>query len=361
MLVKVLLLSAYDTPSHRFWCTALQQQFTDVDWTYLSLPGRYFSWRIRGNALTWSIREAQVLSQQYDRVLATSMTDLATLRGLCPALTSAVNILYFHENQFAYPLTASAHASVEPQMVTLYSALCADRLVFNSDYNRQTFLRGVDQLMRQLPDEVPPGIALALTAKATVLPVPLAEPVGAAQPLKSASLPLEIVWNHRWEYDKGPEQLLAQVRALPAELRLKFHVLGQQFRQQPPEFAELRQLLEARGWLGRWGYVADQQAYFALLRQSHAVLSTAHHDFQGLAVLEAVAYGCVPLVPKRLVYPEWFGAEACYAEPPQTGPTLSERIIAMHDALAQGVVAAPVDVSRFSWPALRPQYQALLT
>lgn len=358
--MKVLLLSAYDTPSHRYWCMTLQRNLPGIDWTYLSLPGRYFSWRIRGNGLTWSIRERDLLRQTYDLVLATSMTDLATLRGLCPALAAVPNILYFHENQFAYPQSALAHTSVEPQMVTLYAALCADKLVFNSHYNRQTFLSGVAQLLRKLPDEIPPGIVQSLTHKASVLPVPLDMHMGPAPQAIPRQLPLEIIWNHRWEYDKGPRQLLEYIDSLPPERRLRFHIVGQQFRQQPPEFEHIHRLLSERGWLGQWGYVRERQSYVQLLQRGHAVLSTAEHDFQGLAVLEAVAAGCAPLVPRRLAYPEWFGEANCYAEGGQVGASLPDLIAQLEDSLTRGAAPTLPDISHLYWPALLPPYSALL-
>ncbi|MFT7132051.1 MAG: hypothetical protein ACI81O_000759 [Cyclobacteriaceae bacterium] len=42
--------------------------------------------------------------------------------------------------------------------------------------------------------------------------------------------------------------------------------------------------------------------YLALLGRSHVVLSTAIHEFPGVAVLEAVAVGCLPVVPDALAY-----------------------------------------------------------
>lgn len=362
--MKVLLLSAYDTPSHNYWCLSLQRHITNIDWTYLSLPGRYFSWRIRGNSLTWSVRERERLAQHYDLIIATSMTDLATLRGLCPALAAVPTILYFHENQFAYPQSALAHASVEPKMVTLYAGLAADYLIFNSDYNRRTFLTGVAALLRQLPDEIPAGIVDSLRGKASVLPVPIDLPVTSANGLPSRAapeqLPLEIVWNHRWEYDKGPRQLLDCVLSLPADCQVRFHVVGQQFRKQPPEFAQIQQVLHQRGWLGQWGTVTERAAYLRLLQSCHCVLSTAEHDFQGLAVLEAVAAGCRPLVPNRLAYPEWFGSEHCYGEESVPELSLQDTIVKLHDQLAgDGMPAAP-DVSFLSWDALLPRYRTLL-
>ncbi len=50
----------------------------------------------------------------------------------------------------------------------------------------------------------------------------------------------------------------------------------------------------------------NKREYQALLQQSNVVLSTALHDFQGIAVLEGVAAGCIPVVPNRLAYPELF-------------------------------------------------------
>jgi len=48
------------------------------------------------------------------------------------------------------------------------------------------------------------------------------------------------------------------------------------------------------------------------LRLSDMVLSTSLHDFQGLAIQEAVMAGCVPLLPNHLVYPEIFSDDYLY-------------------------------------------------
>jgi len=353
--MKILLLSPYDAASHASWRTGLCQQLPQFDWTCLTLPARFFTWRIRGNSLTWGLEQRQLLEQDYDLLLATSMTDLATLRGLVPALARLPTLLYFHENQFAYPKTAHQHSSVEPQMVSLYSALCADGLIFNSQYNRGTFLQGLADLLRRLPDGVPSGVVDLLTVKSRVLPVPV-HGSGLPSSQRSIAPPVQVVWNHRWEYDKGPEQLLAALQQLPAHLPLQVHVIGQRFRSEPAEFPRIKALLSERGWLGDWGYLADEVAYAQRLADSHLVLSTAHHDFQGLAVLEAVAAGCVPLVPDRLAYPEWFGPAYRYADPSE----LVAKLTGWVDACVSGRIYAP-DVSTWSWSNLGPQYAALFT
>jgi hypothetical protein len=84
--------------------------------------------------------------------------DLAALSGIVPALAPLPTLLYFHENQFDYRLSESAHASIEPEIVNLYSALATQQLVFNSDDNRRTFLSGARALLRKIPDAVPGGM-----------------------------------------------------------------------------------------------------------------------------------------------------------------------------------------------------------
>ncbi len=125
------------------------------DWRLLTLPARYFSWRIRGAPLSWLAEQHEVLHQSYDLLIATSMVDLATLKGLVPSLAATPTLLYFHENQFAYPKSATQHPGVEAQMVNIYGALAADRVLFNSAYNRDSFFSGARALLSRLPDHRP--------------------------------------------------------------------------------------------------------------------------------------------------------------------------------------------------------------
>ena len=133
---SIWLLSAYRSDSHAAWADWLVENFTEIHWHKLELPGRHFRWRIRGNPLSWLDK---LPSEIPDLILATSMVDLATLKGLHPHLANIPCIYYFHENQFAYPTSDKQHDSVDPQMVQLYGALCANKLLFNSAYNRDSF------------------------------------------------------------------------------------------------------------------------------------------------------------------------------------------------------------------------------
>jgi glycosyltransferase involved in cell wall biosynthesis len=366
--LRILLLSAYDAASHRRWRQGLVAQFSQHDWQVLSLPPRHFSWRIRGNGLSWALSARQVLEQHYDLLVATSMVDLATLKGLVPALAATPSVVYFHENQFAYPHTESAHASVEPQMVTLYAALAADRIVFNSEYNRSTFFQGVGQLLAKFPDEVPDGVVDLLVARSEVLPVPLEiESLAGAAKSSSADGPLHVIWNHRWEYDKGPGRLLAVVtRLLDSQVDFEISVLGEQFRERPQAFGQLKTLLDSHaGRLRRWGFMDSTDAYRRHLRSGDVLLSTTLHDFQGLAVLEGVAAGCLPLVPDRLAYPEWFSEEFRYPSLPDDEVAESgfaaDALAGLARAKRLGNLIAPPDLRGMAWPALAGRYASLLS
>ncbi len=317
--MKALMLSAYDAESHVYWRNSLYRAFSRYEWTTLTLPPRYFNWRIRGNGLTWFQNPA--LKERYDICIATSMVDLATLKGLNPDLASLPTLLYFHENQFAYPVSRQSDKSqrIEAQMVQIYSALCCDVAAFNSEHNRTTFLSGVSVLLKKLPDGVPKGVVDLIREKSVVLPVGIEvdipnEKIVSTGPFweQSGDIGPHFVWNHRWEYDKGPDRLHAFLKALPESLNATFHTVGQSFRRIPEEFQDIRVLLESRGWLGAWGYVESKTEYHQLLERADFVLSTSNHDFQGLSVMEAVNRGCIPVLPRRLAYPEIFSDEYLY-------------------------------------------------
>lgn len=359
---RILLLSAYDAVSHRQWRQGLVSALPQYDWTVLTLPPRHFSWRIRGNGLSWAMGQRATLAQVYDLVLATSMVDLATLRGLVPELATLPSVLYFHENQFAYPQTSAAHASLEPRMVNLYSALAADCLVFNSDYNRTSFLTGVENLLSRLPDAVPPGIEQQLAEKARVIPVPLATEV---INIRSGPRPEQftLVWNHRWEYDKAPERFFAALVNLAEQgVVFRVHVLGQQFRHVPSLFNTMRQVLD--DYIHHWGWLESRLEYLKILRESHIAVSTALHDFQGVALQEAVAAGCLPVVPDRLSYPEFYTATYRYASIPEDSDAevqaLTDHLMNRVGQHEQGKLPAPPHLGCLSWDRMQPIYLKLL-
>ena len=352
--MRILLLSAYEADSHRHWRLQLEQGLPEHSWTHLTLPPRHFSWRLRGNALYWATEQRETLSAGYDLLLATSMVDLACLRGLSPALAAVPSILYFHENQFDYPANVRQQGQLEAQMVSIYSALAANQLVFNSNFNCDGFVAGVDHLLAKLPDFVPDGLGQVLREKSCVLPVPVSDATGSTQ--ERAHGPLQIVWNHRWEYDKGPLALLELTEAmLAAPLDFTLHLVGRQFRDKPEELLEVEALLLGADRLGTCGYVDSRDEYEDLLRSCDVVLSTALHDFQGLSVIEACGAGCTPLLPNRLVYPEWFEADFLYDDVAGAVSAL-QRCAALKSS---GEDLPTVDVSRFGPQRLLPEYEAL--
>lgn len=320
---RILLLSAYRSDSHAYWVDWLTASL-EADWRVLELPGRHFRWRIRGNPLSWlDALPEQLEGWQPDRILATSMVDLSTLRGLFPKLAAVPTSLYFHENQFAYPVSQGQHASIDPQMVQLYSALSADELLFNSIFNRDSFLNGIDALMRKLPDAKPQALVARLKPKCRWLPVPVETMSGSVLAVgqhNQAERPL-ILWNHRWEYDKYPEALRQLVEAL-LERGISFDLalLGAGADRPHAVKTRLQQVQEAVGdadtrkagfRIAVSGFLPKSE-YQGWVSRASFVFGAARHEFQGLALLEAAAAGAIPVVPDDLCYPEQYPTSCLY-------------------------------------------------
>lgn len=307
---RILLLSGYDATSHKRWRDQLTAMLADYHWQTLALPPRFFRWRIRGNPLSW-LHEPS-MQEQWDLVIATSMVDLATLRGFYPHLARTPCLLYMHENQFAFPVSGKQNASVDPQMVNLYSAISADCVVFNSAWNRDSFLSGVGSFLEIMPDAVPDGVVEDLRAKSRVIPVPIEDRLFVDNPGTMDWARPHLLWNHRWEYDKGPDRLLKLLQVLDSRsVPFRLSVVGESFRSHPPAFGQIREAFGDR--IEQWGFLESRADYDRLLRRADFVVSTALHDFQGLSMLEAMASGCVPLAPDRLAYREYV-PESCRYE-----------------------------------------------
>jgi len=271
----------------------------------LGMPARKWKWRMRGSALTIAERIMQ-LNQKIDALFATDFLDLACLIGLCPRLLSDVpRVVYFHENQLTYPIPDESQRDYQYGFTNVTTCLASDIVLFNSRYHRSSFLEAVRKLFKHMPDAVPQRVADRIEERSEVIPVGLdLEIIDGQRPfVKPKSGPLTILWNHRWEYDKDPETFFKVMSTLDRQgYDFRLVVLGQSFRTSPKVFERVGTELGDK--IRHFGFVESRTEYVRHLLSCDIVVSTAIHEFFGMAVLEAVYSGCFPLLPNGLTYPE---------------------------------------------------------
>ena len=300
-MARVLFLDPYHGPSHQTLSTALRDR-SRHDVTLLTLPPHKWKWRMRGAALALE-SQARALPPP-DILVCTDMLNLpeflALLRDHAPRLRA---ISYFHENQLTYPIASQDERDIHFGLTNIHTALASDRVVFNSAFHRDEFLTAVANLIKTMPDQRPADIPGRIRSRSHVLGPPLDLPA-LVRPKENL-----ILWNHRWEDDKDPQAFFRVMRRLDragADFRLL--VMGERFRRVPACFEEARTDLAHR--IEHWGFIADRLDYLGQVAPCRFVVSTARHEFFGLSAREAIALGCMPLLPRRVVYPELVGGRS---------------------------------------------------
>ena len=269
----------------------------------LGLPARHWQWRMEAAAFTLAQRVGQS-GQAPDVIVASDYVDLPRLRGfLPPHLRATPILLYLHENQLTYPDQDPDPDRNHYGFTNVLSCLAADAIAFNSHFHRQDFHAAARTLLQRLPNPAPRKEFDAAMADAQVIYPGIdldALPLGTGPPPDS---PLRIAFNHRWEHDKDPIGFLdAVIEARDAGARIEVVMLGESFERTPDGMTErLERLGSALLWSG---FKPDQAEYASTLGACDLVVSTARHEFYGMALLEGLACGCSPLAPDRLAYPE---------------------------------------------------------
>ena len=358
--MRILAIEPYYGGSHRAfldgWVAASEHH-----WTVLHLPAHKWKWRMRHSAVTFAGQVAARMAdgQTWDAIVCSDMLPLAEFLGLAPPeVRQWPTVAYFHENQLTYPVRTDDPRDLHFGFSNMLTALAAEAVWFNSAFHRAEFLGALEGLLARMPDHAPTAAVTAIAAKSTV--VGLGIDACAPRPPRRAG-PLRILWAARWEHDKNPEDFFAAVDALAdrgANFRLS--VIGEQFRDVPAVFARARR--RHAGRIDQWGYLDGRQAYRTALGQADVIVSTAHHEFFGLSVVEAVAAGAYPLLPRRLAYPELLALDA----DPARGEfftdgsvgQLVDRLEELARLAATGEVwqgdprRAAACVERFTWPVV---------
>ncbi len=310
---QVLLVSPFHTGSHRSWAEGLIRH-SQHNITLVSLPGRFWKWRMQGGSVRLARHIRELLNSGYrpDILLVTDMVHLPVLTGLLSDVLApeVVKVLYMHENQLTYPVQGKLDLSYA--VMNWLSQVAADYVVFNSHFHRQNWFKHLPGMLRSFPDFRETGTIPLLKNRSCVLPVGIDPPerVPAVEPLRQTPY---ILWNHRWDHDKRPDRFFQNLYRLQAAGQ-PFVLLaaGETFEKIPEAFVEAETRL--RSHIRHWGYAESRQAYWDLLYQSDLIMSTTEHEFFGISVLEAIAAGAFPLLPRKFSYPELLPStlhEAC--------------------------------------------------
>ncbi len=353
-MASILLLEPYDTGSHAAWMRGYQR-YSAHQVELLCLPGQWWQWRMQGGAVTLArlFVEARLSP---DLIVASDMLDLTTFLALTrPHTGRTATAVYFHENQLTYPLGPRQKRDLRLGFINYASALAADAVFFNSAYHRHAFLDELPRLLKHYPDYNELPTIDVIREKSRVLPLGLElQRFDAYGPQPAAAEPV-ILWNHRWEYDKNPVAFFnALDRLIEQGLDFKVIVAGENTRQKADEFEKARERLGSR--LIHYGYAADFPTYARLLWQATIAVSCAYQDFFGVSMCEAIYCGCLPIMPRRLNYPDLVPQDyhdVCLYDEGGVAAALRR---ALH-------VAAPVAlrerVAAFDWSSMAPEYDTI--
>ena len=340
----------------------------------ITMPGRFWRWRMEGGGVTLAqkIRTAIDDGFEPDVVFASDMVNLPAVLSLTrPHLGDVPVVLYFHENQLTYPLPPDRERERAYGITNYLSALAADRVVFNSQFHFDEFIEALPLLLRDFPDFTNLHTVRDLREKSSVLHVGLdlsahdAQRRSNATPVRDGGPPV-VLWNQRWEYDKNPTGFFRVMNRLDdAGASFRLILAGKHFFEQPEEFEEAFERYAER--ILHYGYAEDFDEYSRLLHRADLVVSTAIHEFFGVAIQEAIYCGCHPLLPNRLSYPELI--PETHHEPLLHAPILYEDEDELFDVL-RAILAGderplPRETlrkipARLDWPTHVDRYDDLL-
>ncbi len=357
---RILILEPYYGGSHKYFLEGLQK-YVAVEYQLFALPAR--KWKIRMQlSAPWFVEQIKALPEcdrHFDCVLCSTFVDVAVLRSLLIGVAgwnhSAKVLIYFHENQFVYPQRFEEPVQYQFTNINFHSALASDGIAFNSEFNRQSFLSGCQRILKRAQDMKLPGIIEKLYSKSLVLfpGIEFAE-IDEMEWKRSSEIPV-IVWNHRWEHDKNPESFFLALDLLEQRgVDFRLIVLGQEFTGSPACFAHAK--IKYKNKILHYGFAPSYQQYIELLSQGDIVVSTSHHEFFGISIIEAVRAGCIPLLPDRLSYPELFDEKFLYSD--ESLAEKLEKAIKKQCRLSPETARAMTD--QFSWLNLQRRYSEWL-
>ncbi len=378
--MRILLVEPWQTGSHDAWAEgyrASSEHQVDV----IGLPGELWRWRLRGGALPLGEKISMWIDRygQPDLLLISGLVDVAELLGLARRnLSPDVGVvIYQHESQLVYPVADGCYDN-GAALRNWMSWCAADLVLFNSYHHMRAVNEALPGFVRSLPDLTHVPALDNVMSKFEVFPVgvdlsrigPGSDPSQPIDEQPDGDLEIDegvdesdrpvILWPHRWERDKDPAAFLGALRKVRDEgLDFGLVLAGQD----PPSGStvateertaveeEFADQIVASGEFRRADYLRH-------VAKSDLVVSCARHEFFGVAIVEAVSSGCVPLLPNALSYPELIRPPwhpTVLYEPGTFGTRLVDAVRRI-DELRDETVGLAQSMRRFDWSTMAPIY-----
>jgi len=300
--MRVLALEPFYGGSHKAFLDGWSQ-LSRHQWTILGLPASKWKWRMRHSAIHFVEQVNKQLHEgtEFDLLICSDMLNLAEFLGMADQrIRNLPTLIYFHENQLTYPVRFEKERDYQFGLTNLTSCLAADEVWFNSEFHRQTFLEAVPAFLRRMPDFRPLHAAETIRGKSAIH-YPGIDSFPPPKDRKDG--PIRILWSARWEHDKNPEDFFEALKYLKEiEAPFRLSVIGQQFDETPEIFEWAREFFSDE--IDHFGFLNNREDFIAALSNADLIVSTADHEFFGISVIEAIAAGAYPVLPRRLAYPE---------------------------------------------------------
>ena len=362
--MKILYIEPFYAGSHKQWIDSysLHSKY-NID--ILSLPGRFWKWRMHGAAITLAKKFIEN-NKKYDIIIASDMLNLPLFISLCrKEINNTKIVTYFHENQILYskapvnqkePLNRDLHYA----FINYTSSLVSDVNLFNSDYHLNIYLEELEKYLHKKPDYKNKSTLEIIKNKSSVLHIGC--DLKKFSPIKKYSNKIPILlWNHRWEQDKNPELFFnTLIKLKKNKVKYQLVILGQRFSRIPEIFTEIEKKLKSE--IVHMGYCDSFDDYKKWMHKVDILPITSYQDFFGISIVESVYCNTIPLLPNRLSYPEILlkerNSELFYNSDAELYSKLFE-LITNYKNLRNTPSNYSDIVNRFDWSIMKNKYDDL--
>lgn len=353
MGLRIDVVEPFFAGSHRAWAEGWATH-SRHDVCLHTMPGSAWRWRMRGAAVTIAPRLVADAEQRGspDLLVVSDMVDLGDLLARTRLTHGRVPVvLYLHENQLTYPRRPGEPLDTGLAWITWRNLTFADEIWCNSAFHRDELLGALPELLHGVPDHDHTDLLSGVAGRMRVLPVGVDIP--APGPRERPPL---ILSNQRWHHDKDVDAVVrALLRLAESGVEFRVAVIGDH---RGGHAAEIDPLLDRLGGRVIARGLQDRAAYESLVGRADIVVSAAKNEFFGVAVVEAVGAGAVPVLPDAVAYPEIIPAEfhpvALYARG-ELRAALAATLAALDDR--RGAVAGlAASMTRFAWTVVAPSY-----